>query len=454
LNLTLTTSPSPAFSRTDAAPVCLVCQAIDGCKADKEKDAALVVSVGQRTKKLIGWDVTDPSGADGGECDKNWTACQSMASEMGPRIQEFQKYSDALPYARAASDVNKLGDSPGSQSGGGKCITRLSDSAQELNKQLDLKPGTITDEDLRNDKTGFRAGVYRSDYDGSLILVPRDTEPNSLVDWKTNTDNGQGKYTDQYAEMRNLTGILNKSRVKFNLAGYSKGGGLAQEGGLVNPDAKVVVFNSAGIPEASVGRTAPTSLDSLADRTQSFSSEGDFLTYMNNTTDPTKQIENARFLLSRLSGHGMIDPISIDYSNPATLAAKQARENALQRATTMEEYGLSPSPDVMAAAAKDPDPALVEDRKQYLDDLKNLIDQKEKEAKEGKPVQLFPPVRTDDQETVPGSMSKTGWLLGAGKDEANLGKLAQHQMSNVLDPMEKLVDKDRRSMQQFLEKCG
>jgi hypothetical protein len=51
-------------------------------------------------------------------------------------------------------------------------------------------------------------------------------------------------------------------------------------------------------------------------------------------------------------------------------------------------------------------------------------------------------------------MSKTGWLLGAGKDEANLGKLAQHQMSNVLDPMEKLVDKDRRSMQQFLEKCG
>jgi hypothetical protein len=454
LSLTPTTSLGPAFSRTDAAPVCLVCQAIDGCKADREKDAALVAAVGQRTKKLIGWDVTDPSGADGGTCDKNWTACQSMASEMGPRIQQFQKYSDALPYARAANDVNKLGDSPGNQSSGAKCVTRLSDSAEELNKQLGLKPGTITDEDLRNDKTGFRAAVYRSDYDGSLILVPRDTEPHSLVDWKTNTDNGQGKYTDQYAEMRNLTGVLDKSGVKFNLAGYSKGGGLAQEAGLVNPDAKVVVFNSAGIPETSVGRTATTMLDSLAERTRSFSAEGDFLTYMNDTTDPAKQIENARFLLSRLSGQGFPDPISIDYSNPATLAAKQAQENALQRATTIEEYGLPPSPDLMEAAAKDPDPALIEDRKQYLDDLKNLIDQKEKEAKEGKPVQLFPPVRTNDQETVPDSMSNVGWLFGARKDEANLGKLAQHQMSNVLDPMEKLVDKDRKSMQQFLKKCG
>lgn len=161
------------------------------------------------------------------------------------------------------------------------------------NAALGLPEGTIKDADLRNDKTGCRAALYRNESNGKLIRVPRDTQPDSLVDWKTNIDNGQGKDTKQYSAMRDLSGKLAKNNISFDLSGYSKGGGLAQEGALKSPKSKVVVFNSAGLNDASLARTGNSSFDSLISRTQAYCAEGDFLTFMNQTTNPDKQITNA-----------------------------------------------------------------------------------------------------------------------------------------------------------------
>ena len=65
----------------------------------------------------------------------------------------------------------------------------------------------------------------------------------------------------------------------------------------------------------------------------------------------------------------------------------------------------------------------------------------------------FPLVRAAQQETIPGSDSVIGNLLGADKPGPNLGKLNQHLMKNVLGPMEKNVDADRQALQDFLQSC-
>ena len=278
--------------------------------------------------------------------------------------------------------------------------------------------------DLRNDSTGFRAAVYRDEATGQLILVGRDTQPKSLVDWQTNTRNGEGIDTKQYAAMRDLSGRLGDNGVPFDVAGYSKGGGLAQEAALVNRNAKAYVFNAAGLHENSLVRTGNTDFSSLAERTQAFSAENDFLTYMNDTRDPAQQIENARFLRRELAGENrwIPDPMQIDHRSPATLGAD--------------------------------DPDLEADRDAYLGELDRMVGRMEADHAAGRKVSSFPPVRAAQRETIPVSSSGIGDFFGAGIDGPNLGKLAQHQMKNVLDPMEKSVIKDRDALMSFLDRCG
>jgi hypothetical protein len=162
------------------------------------------------------------------------SGCEKWAPTMVPTLCRFNRYREALPYARAALDMNKLGDDPKPPKKSeppqpkAKCLTRLPVNAEALCKELGLPAGTISDEDLRDDTTGFRAAMYRDGTTGTVILVGRDTQPTSLADWQTNTRNGDGKDTDQYTAMRELSGRLAENGVPFDMAGYSKGGGLAQ----------------------------------------------------------------------------------------------------------------------------------------------------------------------------------------------------------------------------------
>lgn len=414
------------FVRKDKAGAVLPCESPCGKARARDDQISTVVrmrieSSTGRPEPATGLPSTDGApmlmSADADECTRR-------ALTLGPTLRRFNRYREALPYARAADDMNKLGNEAGDEQPEAPCLTRLPVDAEELNKELGLPPGTLKENDLRNDSTGFRAALYRDEGTGKLVLVARDTQPKSLVDWQTNTRNGEGLDTDQYSAMRRLARRLTQKGLSFDVAGYSKGGGLAQEATLVSPNAKAYVFNSAGLHHNSLARTGNTDFASLAQRTQAFSSENDFLTYMNDTRDPRQQIENARFLRGELAGENrwFPDPMQIDHRNPALLGLE--------------------------------DPDFEQDRDAYLGELDRMIGRMEADHAAGRSVSSFPPVRAAQRETIPGSSSGIGNFLGAGKDGPNLGKLAQHQMKNVLGPMEKALEKDRAALQAFLDRCG
>ncbi len=369
--------------------------------------------------------------------------CTAVSPQMEEVAGRFERYGNALPSARAADDLNRLADA-NSMDVTAHCLERLPLDADALNRELGIPPGSpnaITPNDLRNDHTGHRAAIYRSKTDGRLIMVSRDTQPDSLVDWKTNIENGMGRDTDQYAAARRLGTKLNASGQDFDIAGYSKGGGLAQEVGLLSPNSNVYVFNSAGLHEASLSRTGQANFESLQSRTHSFSAENDFLTFMNNTTDPDREVRNAQFLRTHLEGEmsGSANPMEIKYSNPAhkALAGRNSRRNV----------------DVARAqrAARE---ALLADRKKFLDAVDEMIAGAQETPGYDR---LFPPVRSATHDTIPGRWglySAVAGSTGASGEEARFGKLVQHKMSQVLGPMEKQYKEDRATLQSYLRSCG
>jgi hypothetical protein len=372
-------------------------------------------------------------------------------------LQRFNRYRNAMPYANAALEMNALDndeDSPKKQKKRhAKCLTLLPTNAADLCKELGLPEGTLKDNDLRNDVTGFRAAIFRSEADGSLILVPRDTQPDSLVDWKTNTENGQGKDTDQYEAMRILTTILQGKNIPFNISGYSKGGGLAQEAGLIAKNSKVFVFNSAGLHTASLRRTGNSGFDILACRTQSFSAEGDFLTFMNNTTDPQQQIVNSKFLRDELAGHGPgINPMNIKTRNPEMRAAKQASDTQNATIRMMASMSKSFTPDLKLA--EDPDPSFQLAKQRYLQEIDSMIEDAQAKMDKGESFQLFPAVRASQHETVPNSIATWNWDRKVLNGNPNLAKLIQHQMKYVTKGLSQTLAKDKKLLERFIQECG
>jgi len=415
-----------SFSRAGAASGKAPCVAC--CRADHAKDDDLSKASTARITALTGGRVppnaaSAPSIAQGSPSGRVGSDCAQQARTLGPVVARFDRYREALPSARAAADLNELGDKPGDAPSGKPCLTRLPVEAEKLNDALGMPPGTIKPTDLRNDDTGFRAALYRDEGTGRMILVPRDTQPDSLVDWQANTRNGLGIETSQYKAMRSLTGKLAANDQIFDIAGYSKGGGLAQQGGLINESAQIRLFNSAGVPDAMLGWTGKSDFSSLTSRSRLFSADGDFLTYMNTTTDPGQNIINARFLRNELAGVGtLVAPINIKTLNPSmrgqadpTFAAKKA--------------------------------AYVQELDAHIQDMQSAYDT-------GAEVAGFPPVRAASKETIANSETWLGNLLGAGSDQPTLGKLNQHKMQVVLNAMESDVRDDRQRLQSFMKACG
>ena len=403
------------FSRGSAASAKAPCVAC--CRADHVKDDDMSQAAARRVAALTG---AGTAATPTGRVDSD---CAQRARTLTPVVQRFDRYREALPSARAAADLNELGDKPGDEPSGKPCLTRLPLDAGKLNATLGLPEGKVQATDLRNDDTGFRAAVYRDEGTGKLILVPRDTQPDSLVDWQSNTRNGVGKDTPQYSAMRTLTHHLQGANEPFDIAGYSKGGGLAQEGGLVNTLSQVRVFNSAGLPDSALGWTGQASFEDLVSRTRGFSAEGDFLTFMNTTADPGQNIINARFLQRELAGQGPgLNPIDIKVRSPRMRGVN--------------------------------DPHFASDKQSYIDELGRQIDSMQTAYDTGGVVAGFPAVRAISKETINDSMTLAGKALGAAGSQPNLGKLAQHKMSAVLDSMETNVHNDRQSLAAFLARCG
>ena len=410
------------FARASSASAKAPCAAC--CRADHAKDDELAKASSARIAALTGrrgpGGATAPAGSPSARVNSD---CAGQARTLAPVVARFDRYREALPSARAAADLNELGDKSGDEPSKKPCLTRLPVRAEQLNHALGMPPGTLDDQHLRNDDTGFRAALYRDEGTGRMILVPRDTQPDSLVDWQANTRNGVGLDTPQYEAMRTLTKRLQANDQVFDIAGYSKGGGIAQEGGLVSSLSQVRVFNSAGLADSSLARTGQSSFDNLTSRTKAFSSEGDFLTFMDNTTDPGQNIINSRFLRQELAGQGSgLNPINIKVRNPAMRGVN--------------------------------DPLFERDKRAYIDELDRHIDSMQTAYDTGGVVAAFPPVRATSRETIDDSMTLAGKMLGARGDQPALGKLAQHKMGVVLDSLEANVSDDRKSLVTFLAKCG
>ncbi len=416
-----TSAANSAATQCGATPIPRVTQ--QRCKGIVDSDDKLSTKASETHKKVL----SNP------DATKD---CKKRAQDILTMTGRFNRYRKALPAARAANELNKLGNEKDSQTNKNKrnqkCITMLPvDDAKKLNIELCLPPGTITDKMLRNDKTGFRAAIFRDESTGKLILAGRDTQPDSLVDWMTNTRNGQGIDTPQYQDMRDLTKVLVTENVSFDIAGYSKGGGLAQEAGLIAKNAEVYVFNGAGLHENSLARTGGgKNFDQLSARTHSFSAEGEFLTFMNNTTDGQQQLYNAEFLRKELAGEGRgVNPMKLKYRNPKMKLADKAK----------------------SWFAPDPDPDFKKDRIAYLAELDNMIEGHRKQFDAGKPITIFPPVRAGHHETV---VNSGNWVPGLEGNNPNLARMAQHLMPRVLNPMEKSVQADRLLLNNFVDYCG
>jgi len=401
------------FSRSTPAKVCQPC--VNACIEQKAKDEILIHGARERAKVVK-------------QRKQTGSICDNMAGQVSEASGRLERYGAALPGARAARDLNELGNANGGPINQ-PCLTRLPLDAASANKALGIDPkskNALIDRDLREDSTGYRSALYRDETNGKIILVSRDTQPDSLVDWKTNIDNGQGHDTAQYRSVRGLSSKLAANGTSFDIAGYSKGGGLAQEAGLVSPKSNVYVFNSSGLHPNSLARTGNANFNSLTSRTHAFSAEQDFLTYMNNTSDPKAQVTNAKFLRDQIAGEAT-------WGAPSAGLGKMAITH------------LNP------ADAGNPSPAFAGQRTALLGQLDKMIKDKSVD---------FPPVRAATAETIPNSMSNQGWLAGATRSGPNLGKLAQHQISNVVGtegnpgPMEKQMEADRATLQKFRTQCG
>lgn len=454
----------PRFSRINAASAVQLCPA-NPCAAAKEKNDRLALAAAHAIDNQIDGHTDSMVSKRSALEDQVYVVsgdislCKGRAYALQNKgtLQRFNRYRLAMPYANAALELNELGDEDDSpkrqKKRQSRCLTMLPTNAEALNKELGLPDGSIKDKDLLDGSTGFRAALFRSESDGSIILVARDTQPDSLVDWKTNTENGQGGDTDQYKAMRDLTSALQSKKAQFNISGYSKGGGLAQEAGLIAENSTVMVFNSAGLQSASLKRTGNFNFKDLEQRTQSFSAEGDFLTFMNNTTDPKQQLVNARFLRDELAGDGSgFNPLNIKVRNPEMRAAQEARDrqNAKNAMISSFTHGSAPKVEWI----EDPDPAFAIAKENYLSDIDNMIKSAQDKMNRGESFQLFPDVRAGQKETIPNSIPFYNFDNKVHNGNPNLAKLIQHRMQNVSKGLSDTLIEDKKLLERFIKECG
>ena len=180
------------------------------------------------------------------------------------------------------------------------------------------------------------------------------------------------------------------------------------------------MFNSVGLNSASLARTGIASFRSLEARTSAFSSQGDFVTYLDTTTDPAGELANVRFLRDELAGAPDLasrlaqEPVKIEYDSPADRNAN--------------------------------DPGYLVARKRFLNGLDTLI--AEHRAHPGSAL-MFPPVRAGTFDTVADSWHGTLGL--AELPGPSLFKVAAHELKNVVGPMEHQIDDDRDAMTDFVK---
>lgn len=102
------------FGRKTPPSSVQACQS--ACKLAKDGDDKLSDAAAARIEALTGKSVQKtgipPAGQSSSATAADASGCKKWAPTMGPILCRYNRYREALPYARAALDMNKLGDDP------------------------------------------------------------------------------------------------------------------------------------------------------------------------------------------------------------------------------------------------------------------------------------------------------------------------------------------------------
>jgi len=124
---------------------------------------------------------------------------------------------------------------------------------------------------LKNDRSGFVAGIYRAESETRTALAFAGTDMTSIKDWTTNLAQGAGLQTQQYAEAVSLAKnvALAFDKAEVIITGHSLGGGLATAAAAAT-GITAVVFNPAGVHDNTLKREGldPVQVKATADRGQ------------------------------------------------------------------------------------------------------------------------------------------------------------------------------------------
>lgn len=166
-------------------------------------------------------------------------------------IDKARNLPDALDMGHISRDVYEVNSKLTNSH-----ISRLSD--QEL-QELGFETGL-----LDNEKTGFRAEVYRNSITGEAVLAFQGTNFESVEDWKNNLQQGVGLTSPQYEQARRAADEFNTvfANEERSLTGHSLGGGMASYAALAT-GLEATTFNAAGLHTNTLDRVGATRDDAL-----------------------------------------------------------------------------------------------------------------------------------------------------------------------------------------------
>lgn len=178
------------------------------------------------------------------------SAAPGLSPEQREKVLDaanrLQTDNKVIERARLAEDVYTANDPPRSTPPVG--WTRLSDDPQEL-----AKFGLSRDYFAPTDSQ-FRAALYRSDIDGSVVVAYKGTTFSSLSDWKNNGQQALGFQSDYYDRSIKLAQKLSDELgTNFETTGHSLGGGLSSAGSVV-AGVPGTTFNAAGLQPNTIAR--------------------------------------------------------------------------------------------------------------------------------------------------------------------------------------------------------
>ena len=163
------------------------------------------------------------------------------AGAAGVAAARLREYNKAVERARLSQHVYSLGPD-------GKPTTPpppgwklLSD--QEVQRRYGVRPDL-----LRNNESGYKAGIYESDFEkpNKIVIAYAGTEDKLDID--TDVNQGVGQETDQYNKAMRLSETVAAKAGTENVetTGHSLGGGLASAGSAVT-GADGTTLNPAGL---------------------------------------------------------------------------------------------------------------------------------------------------------------------------------------------------------------